>query len=152
MSEEAPPIRIGPEVLAAIRAHAAQAYPFEGCGALLGPEPVRVVEAIPIPNVEGGSPRTRFTVSAADYVAVEDRAEARGLRLLGFWHSHPDHPARPSVTDRAFAWEGLLTLVIAVRGGEAAELTAWDLPGPEAPFRERRLLVETEATAEHAGA
>ena len=152
MSVEALPIRIGHDVLAAIRAQAARAYPFEGCGALLGPEPVRVVEAIPIPNVEGGSPRTRFTVSAADYIAAEERAEARGLRLLGFWHSHPDHPARPSVTDRAFAWEGLLTLVIAVRGGEAAELTAWDLPGPEAPFRERRLLVETEATAEHAGA
>ena len=71
----------------------------------------------------------------------DDGVNARGLKLLGFWHSHPDHPARPSETDRKYAWPGLLTLVIAVERGEPRDLTAWDVPGPEAPFRRVELEV-----------
>jgi len=128
--------------VAAIRAEAARAYPHEGCGALIGPVDGDVHEAVPLPNVEKNQPRVRFTVSPQDYLAMEDEADARGLRLLGFWHSHPDHPARPSETDRRYAWEGLLTVVIAVAGGVPAALTAWDLPGPELPFREREVVLE----------
>ena len=83
-------------------------------------------------------------MSPRDYIAVEESADARGLLLLGFWHSHPDHPARPSATDRDFAWPGLLTLVIAVDGGEPRELTAWDVPGPDGPFRQLGLDVSAE--------
>jgi proteasome lid subunit RPN8/RPN11 len=104
-----------------------------------------VREAVPLPNVEKDTPRVRFTVSPQDYLAMEDEADARGLRLVGFWHSHPDHPARPSETDRRFAWEGLLTFVIAVVSGRPEGLTAWDVPGPELPFRERELAVEERA-------
>ena len=127
---------IARSVLAAIRAEACRAYPQEGCGALLGPAPGDVSETIPLPNGEADKPRTRFAVSPRDYVAVEEWAEAHGLRLLGFWHSHPDHPARPSATDRQFAWEGLLTVVVAVARGEAGAITAWEVAGPDAPFRE----------------
>jgi proteasome lid subunit RPN8/RPN11 len=130
------------QALGAIQAEAARAYPNEGCGALLGPGDGDVREAIPLPNVERDKPRVRFTVSPQDYLAMENAADARAQRLLGFWHSHPDHPARPSETDRHFAWEGLLTLVIAVDQGVPGALTAWDVPGPDLPFRERALLVE----------
>jgi proteasome lid subunit RPN8/RPN11 len=135
-------VQITAAALAAIRAEAARSYPNEGCGALLGPAEGDVRVAVPLPNVEKDQPRVRFTVSPQDYLAMEDEAEARGLRLLGFWHSHPDHPARPSETDRRFAWEGLLTLVIAVERGTPAALTAWDLPGADLPFREREVVVE----------
>ena len=131
------PVQFSAHALAAMRAEAARAYPNEGCGALLGPADTDVREAIPLPNAETDKPRVRFTVSPADYLAVEDEAEARGLRLVGFWHSHPDHPARPSETDRQYAWEGLLTVVIAVLNGVPGALTAWDLPGNDLPFRER---------------
>ena len=94
-------------------------------------------EAIPLPNAEKDKPRVRFTVSPQDYLAVEEQADARGMRLLGFWHSHPDHPARPSETDRSHAWEGLLTIVITVENGVPGSLTVWDLPGKDLPFRER---------------
>jgi proteasome lid subunit RPN8/RPN11 len=96
---------------------------------------------VPLPNVEKDTPRVRFTVRPQDYLAMENEADARGMRLLGFWHSHPDHPARPSETDRRYAWEGLLTLVIAVEKSVPGALTAWEVPGPELPFRERPLLV-----------
>jgi proteasome lid subunit RPN8/RPN11 len=133
-------VRLARAALDAIRLEAARAYPHEGCGALLGLAGA-ISETLPLPNQEQGSPRTRFTVSPADYLTTEASADARGLSLLGFWHSHPDHPARPSETDRKFAWPGLLTLVIAVERGAPGELTAWDLPGSDAPFRKLALAI-----------
>ena len=136
-----PLVRMAPEAAEAIRNEAARAYPSEGCGALIGPAEGAVSETQPLPNREAASPRTRFTVSPRDYLAAEDLADARGLRLLGFWHSHPDHPARPSPTDRRHAWPGLLTLVIAVDGGQPGEMTAWEVPGQEEPFRQLDLEI-----------
>jgi proteasome lid subunit RPN8/RPN11 len=136
-----PLVRLAGEAAEAIRREAVRAYPAEGCGALLGPAEAAVSETLPLPNTEAASPRTRFTVSPLDYLAVEDRADTRGLKLLGFWHSHPDHPARPSPTDRAHAWPGLLTLVIGVDRGAPGEITAWDVPGPEEPFRQVDLAI-----------
>jgi proteasome lid subunit RPN8/RPN11 len=138
---KAPAVRLAAAALAAIRREAARAYPHEGCGALIGPAQGDVTETLALPNQEQGSPRVRFTISPKDYLETEASADARGLTLLGFWHSHPDHPARPSQTDRSFAWPGLLTLVIAVERGEPGELTAWDVPGPEEPFRRLELAV-----------
>jgi proteasome lid subunit RPN8/RPN11 len=132
-------VRLGAAALQAIRNQARRAYPNEGCGALLGPHEGEVSDTLPLENVEADRPRTRFSVAPQDYLAAEDAAEARGLRLLGFWHSHPDHPARPSPTDREYAWPGLLTVVVAVARGEPREITAWELPGPEAPFRALRV-------------
>jgi proteasome lid subunit RPN8/RPN11 len=139
----APPplVRLAAEAAETIRREAVRAYPAEGCGALVGPVEGAVSETLPLPNAEASSPRTRFTVSPRDYLAVEERVDTRGLRLLGFWHSHPDHPALPSATDRAHAWPGLLTLVIAVDRGEPGEMTAWDLPGQEVPFRQLGLEI-----------
>lgn len=122
--------------LEAIRREAARAYPHEACGALLGPAQAEVSEATALPNRELGSPGSRFTIAPLDYLRVEQAAEARGARLVGFWHSHPDHPARPSPTDREHAWEGLLTVVVAVERGEPREITAWSVPGPGQPFAE----------------
>jgi proteasome lid subunit RPN8/RPN11 len=136
MGGEATGVRVLAATLDVIRREAARAYPHEGCGALLGPEAGDVRVTIPLPNSETGQPRRRFKVSPEDYLNVEDAAEARGLRLLGFWHSHPDHPARPSPTDRRYAWEGLLTLIVAVEAGEPAEVSVWEVPGRELPFRQ----------------
>ena len=135
-------VRLTRSAFEAIQGEAAKAYPHEGCGALLGSATDGVEEALPLPNTEEQAPRTRFVVSARDYIAVEDEAESRGLKLLGFWHSHPDHPARPSATDRKYAWEGLLTFVIAVEKGQPRDLTAWDVPGLDQPFRQLDLSIE----------
>jgi proteasome lid subunit RPN8/RPN11 len=137
-------VRLSQTAHEAIRVQAALSYPNEGCGALLGGEPGEVREVIPLANEEAASPRTRFTVSPRDYLIAEETADARGLSLLGFWHSHPDHPARPSVTDREFAWPGLLTLVIAVARGEPQEITAWDVPEMDLPFRRLDLSIVPE--------
>jgi proteasome lid subunit RPN8/RPN11 len=129
-------LRLAPAVLAEIEREGSRAYPNEGCGALLGPGDGRVTEVLALPNREAERPRVRFALTPRDYVAVETEAESRGLSLVGFWHSHPDHPARPSATDRQYAWEGLLTLILAVSAGRARELTAWELPGGDRPFQQ----------------
>jgi proteasome lid subunit RPN8/RPN11 len=136
-----PLVRLAPAAAEVIREEAARAYPAEGCGALLGPADAAVSETLPLANHEASSPRTRFTVSPLDYLAAEDCADARGLKLVGFWHSHPDHPACPSPTDRAYAWPGLLTVVIGVERGAPGEITAWDVPGQEEPFRQLDLEI-----------
>ncbi len=142
MSEAARPlVRLARETAEAIQREAARVYPAEGCGALLGPAAGAVSETLPLPNRDSANPHTRFAVSPSDYLAAEELADASGHRLLGFWHSHPDHPARPSASDRAHAWPGLLTLVIAVKAGEPGELTAWDVPGWEEPFRQLELEI-----------
>ena len=133
-------LRIEPEVIEAIRDAARASYPDEACGALIGEPGGPVVESIALPNREADRPRVRFSVSPGDYLAVEDAADRRGLALLGFWHSHPDHPARPSETDRRYAWPELLTVVIGVASGQPGEITAWEVQDSEAPFREIELI------------
>jgi len=130
-----------------IRKAAAAAYPNEGCGALLGRrdgEPT-VTATIPLPNVEEGTPRVRFSISPRHYMDVEREAERRGLELLGFWHSHPDHPARPSATDREFAWEGLLTLIVSVHDGEPRDVGVFQVPRAGAPFAAMRIFERSRA-------
>jgi proteasome lid subunit RPN8/RPN11 len=133
-------IRFDPAVLVDLARAASAAYPYEGCGALLG-ERGHVRVTLPLPNTEKGSPRVKFEVSPGDYLRAEREADVQGLRLLGFWHSHPDHPARPSATDRACAWEGLLTVIVSVQEGQARDIGAWEIRGRELPFE----LVEIES-------
>src|SRR5205823_5705432 len=77
----------------AIRAHGQQTYPHECCGALLGRDD-RVIDLLALPNTTEEGPRRRFLVRPTDYQQAERRATELGIELLGFYHSHPDHPAR----------------------------------------------------------
>lgn len=130
--------RFDEKVLSDIASGAAAAYPHEGCGALLGPPPQggpgHVTFTLSLPNAETGRPRDRFEIAPRDYLAIEDEADRRGLALLGFWHSHPDGEARPSATDRAYAWEGLLTVIVAVEARRPHAVGAWEILAPDAPF------------------
>jgi proteasome lid subunit RPN8/RPN11 len=135
-------IRLGRGALDAIRLEAARAYPHEACGALIGSSQAHVSEALALPNQETARAGTRFTIAPADYLGAEQAAEARGVQLIGFWHSHPDHPARPSATDREHAWEGLLTVVVSVENGQPRDVTAWSVPGRGLPFAQVPLSLE----------
>ena len=80
---------------AAIRAHGRETFPNECCGALLGKDGV-VHDAFALPNTTEEGPRRRFMVRPNDYRVAEQRATESGLELMGFYHSHPDHPDRKS--------------------------------------------------------
>lgn len=133
MEPERSVIRFDHVLLEDIAREASCAYPFEGCGALLG-ERGHARVMLPLPNTERERPRVRFEVSPEDYLRVEGEADALGLHLLGFWHSHPDHPARPSPTDLSCAWVGLLTVIVSVQKGRARDIGAWEIRAPELPF------------------
>jgi proteasome lid subunit RPN8/RPN11 len=120
------PLVFGPGVRAAIEQHGREAYPHECCGALLG-EGNRVQAVHALPNVTTEGPRRRFRVDDRDYLSAERRASAEGLSLLGFYHSHPDHPAEPSQYDLDHAWPTFVYPILSVQGGEPAAFRAWRL-------------------------
>jgi len=133
-----PALRLGPGVLDAIRTHGRDAYPHECCGALLGGAGL-VQEAWPLPNTTEEGPRRRFLVRPQDYRAAERRAVAQGFELLGFYHSHPDHPARPSQYDLDHAWPVFSYVIISVAEGRPGDITSWRLANDRSAFAEEAL-------------
>ena len=122
----------------AIRAHGQQAYPHECCGALLGRDG-HVTDLVALANTTEEGPRRRFLVRPGDYRQAEQRATALGVDLLGFYHSHPDHPARPSQYDLDHAWPTFAYIIVAVAQGAAAEMTVWFLKDDRSSFEEGTL-------------
>ena len=120
---------------AEIRRHGTETYPHECCGALIASGGT-IVEAFPLPNTTTEGPRRRFLIGPNDYRLAEARAQARGGTLAGFYHSHPDHPARPSETDLAQAWPNLTYIIVAVRDGRPEDLRFWQLRDDRSGFEE----------------
>ena len=121
------------EASAGIRRHGREAYPHECCGALIG-RGEAVAEALALPNTTDEGPRRRFLVRPDDYRATEAHAKAARAELLGFYHSHPDHPARPSQHDLDHAWPAFVYVIVSVRDGKPADLTAWRLLDDRSAF------------------
>ena len=136
-------------VLEAIRTHGSQAYPDECCGALIGRNGV-VDSAFPLPNVTDEGPRRRFRVSPDDYRASERRAVENQAELLGFYHSHPDHPARPSQYDLDHAWPFFSYIIVAVRGGVPEDLTSWRLRDDRSAFDQENVTYEHDSHTDSA--
>jgi proteasome lid subunit RPN8/RPN11 len=107
----------------AIRAHGEETYPHECCGALVGRDG-RVADVVALPNTTEEGPRRRFLVRPSDYRDAERRATELGAELLGFYHSHPDHPARPSQYDLDHAWPTFAYIIVAVEGNGLAHRSA----------------------------
>jgi proteasome lid subunit RPN8/RPN11 len=125
-------------VAEAIRAHGSETYPNECCGALIGRDGV-VAHTLALPNVTDEGPRRRFRVSDRDYLQCEKRARELGGDLLGFYHSHPDHPARPSQYDLDHALPFFSYIIVAVRAGTPEDMTSWRLREDRSAFDEERL-------------
>ena len=123
------------EVEAEIRRHGAETYPNECCGALIANGDT-IVEAFRLPNTTVEGARRRFMIGPDDYRMAEQRARERSGTLAGFYHSHPDHPARPSETDLAQAWPNLTYIIVAVREGAPEELRSWRLQEDRSGFEE----------------
>src|SRR4051812_1000633 len=129
---------VTPAVDAAIRAHGQETYPHECCGALVGRD--RFVTAIvALPNTTEEGPRRRFMVRPSDYQLAERRATELGGELLGFYHSHPDHPARPSQYDLDHAWPTFAYIIVAVAQGKSEQMTVWYLLEDRSRFEEGSL-------------
>lgn len=131
-------LRLNAQVDAAIRAHGAESYPNECCGALIGRGGV-VTETLALANMTDEGPRTRFRVTPKDYREAERRASEVGAELLGFYHSHPDHPARPSQYDLDHAWPFFSYVIVSVREGVSEVMTSWRLREDRSAFDQEDL-------------
>jgi len=127
-------------VAEAIRLHGAETYPNECCGALYGTDGV-VTATFALPNMTEEGPRRRFLVRPEDYRAAEQRATELGGELVGFYHSHPDHPARPSQYDLDHAWPFFSYVIVSVRGGTPEDMTSWRLRDDRSAFDPEDLAV-----------
>ena len=122
----------------AIRLHGQETYPHECCGALIGRED-GVTDVVALPNTTEEGPRRRFLVRPSDYRLAESRATELGGELLGFYHSHPDHPARPSQFDLDHAWPTFAYVIVAVAQGVSQAMTVWYLKDDRSSFEEGSL-------------
>ena len=133
----------------AVARHGEEGYPDEVCGFLLGTQAngEKVVREVrPVANVwaETEQRRRRFLIEPRDFVQAERDARAAGWDILGFYHSHPDHLARPSETDREAAWPGYSYVIQAVRDRHAAEVHSWLLQADREGYDEETIGERTE--------
>jgi proteasome lid subunit RPN8/RPN11 len=144
-------LEISGTVMRQIQKHGEKAYPEEGAGLLLGRVDGvrRRVDAILIlPNVRGeGERKDRYLLSPQDYIEGEEEALRRGLDVLGIFHSHPDHPNRPSEYDRQWALPWFSYVITSVMGGRAGESRSWRLSDDREAFSEEP--IKNSATTEH---
>ena len=131
-------LAITAEVDEAIRRHGQETYPHECCGALVAAG-AGVAATVPLPNTTDEGPRRRFLVRPSDYRLAEARASELGGELVGFYHSHPDHPARPSQFDLDHAWPNFAYVIVAVAAGQAGDMTVWWLKEDRSTFEEGTL-------------
>jgi proteasome lid subunit RPN8/RPN11 len=132
------PLQVTSAVDEAIRRHGEETYPHECCGALVGRDG-RVSSTVALPNTTEEGPRRRFLVRPSDYRMAETRANEIGGELLGFYHSHPDHPARPSQYDLDHAWPTFAYVIVAVAAARAGDMTVWWLKDDRSSFEEGEL-------------
>jgi proteasome lid subunit RPN8/RPN11 len=121
-----------------IRDHGAETFPYECCGALIEVDGL-IVEAFRMENTTSGGAARRFRIGPDAYRLAEKRARERGGSLAGFYHSHPNEPARPSAYDLEHAWPNLTYVIISVRAGAPGDITAWHLRDDRSRFDEGEL-------------
>ncbi len=135
-------------VLEEIRAHGREAYPDECCGFLIGgasgseTEGKRAVVALErARNDFDGERGRRFLIRPEEVRDIERRAESQGRSVVGFYHSHPDHPARPSLFDQEHAWPWYTYIVLSVTRTDTPSVGAFELDPEASTFRPVELLV-----------
>lgn len=132
------------KILARIHAHGESAYPDEGAGFLLGTDgdPRRVSDILPLPNTSDlEMRRRRYLITPEAYGQAEDVADGLGLGLIGVFHSHPDHPNRPSETDREWAQPFFSYIITSVEQGRTVGSRSWRLAEDRSGFLEEQILV-----------
>lgn len=139
------PILISPRDLESISRHGEASYPEECCGFLIGragEDATRIERVLPAVNQDPASPSDRFTIHPETVLAVHKEARAAGLAVVGYYHSHPDHPARPSELDHEAAWPGLSYVIVSVAAGRAVETRSWRLTAGRKRFVEEAVQQE----------
>jgi proteasome lid subunit RPN8/RPN11 len=144
-------LQIPSDILERIHANGQAAYPEEGAGLMLGTVQAgakRILEIVPMENArEDAARRNRYLLTPQAYLRAEKEADRLGLEVLGVFHSHPDHPNRPSEFDLEWAMPWFSYLITSVNAGIPAGSRAWLLTDDRTQFAEEPLKVIPERTA-----
>jgi proteasome lid subunit RPN8/RPN11 len=128
-------LKIGKTEFDEIRGHGEETYPHECCGVLLGQmkgEDRVVTSVARCGNTRTDSPQNRYHIDPRELVRIQREGRERGADIVGFYHSHPDHPARWSPTDLAEAhWFGCSYVITSVEKGKAAITNSFELSGSD---------------------
>ncbi len=129
--------------------HGEQDYPRECCGLLIGsfsPSSERVVhEVVPISNArEEPAKRNRFLITAEELMRGERYARRTNRDVVGFYHSHPDHPAEPSAFDLEHAWPRYSYIIVSVEQGTATNVASWQLQDDRSRFDSEQIVTRGE--------
>lgn len=136
-------ITLDAKALEAIRDHGRETYPEECCGALLGTDEdgaARVTRVERVENSRREERRRRYSIEPLEYARLERSADADGLAVLGFYHSHPDHPAVPSEYDREHGFPFFHYVVLAVAAGSPGEIASFVLSEDRGAFEREEIL------------
>ena len=141
-------LEITPAILEQIHAHGEAAYPEEGAGLLLGVSGVEGKQARAILRLgnarEDAARHNRYLLTPQDYLRGEQEAARLGLDVIGVFHSHPDHPNRPSEFDREWAMPWFSYLITSVQSGTAVSSRSWRLSEDRGDFVEEPIHVTTD--------
>ncbi len=139
-------IKLKSEHLDRIREHGEQAYPYECCGFLLGNrdgETNVLTEVYPAENERLESRETRYLITPEQSKRADDYARSRGHGVIGYYHSHPDHPAAPSGYDLDHScWPGESYIIVAVERGKSAALNSFTKPDYD-KFEPEEIIVDS---------
>ncbi len=128
-----------------IFAHLESTYPNEGGGFLFGthtPDGITIADTNPITNVfEAEEQYHRYAMTPQDWARQEDAADERGLTLVGYYHSHPDSPAIPSIYDRDHALPNFVYIITQVQDGKAVDMRVWRLKDDRTEFDAEELTI-----------
>jgi len=129
-------LKLSESAYASLRLHGAETYPHECCGVLLGrfedDGTKTVTRTARCTNTREDSPHNRYNIDPKELIPIQREGRERGEDIVGFYHSHPDHPAQWSETDLADAhWFGCSYVITSVEKGKAAATGSFELAGTD---------------------
>ena len=135
-------MRIARAAVDYIHEHGAEGYPHEICGIMLGSSANRnVSEVRRARNIVVERARDRYEIDPRDHIRIQREADAAGLDIVGYYHSHPDHPAQASRFDTERAWSGYVYVIVSVNQGQAGDTNAFVTDTDGGPFRSEPLEI-----------
>ena len=143
-------MRLRAPTLRELTVHASATYPEECCGVLLGRnsgdngKPRDIVRIVALGNLLSSDREHRYHIPADSVLSAEREAEAYGLIVIGFYHSHPDGSSAPSAFDREHAWPWYSYLIVAAREDDTGPVRAWRLADDRSRFDEEELTIVEE--------
>jgi len=137
-------VHISRSVYEEILRHAKEAYPHECCGVLVGANyggERKIFESHRATNVNTERAHDRYIIDPNEYNLIDKMARSCSMDVMGFYHSHPDHPDKPSETDREWGQTGYSYMIVSVKGGTETSARSWMIEEDDSPFTEEKIKI-----------